>query len=221
MARSPTKLHPQVRDEIIQLAHSGATIAMIANELPISYESVRRVLAEEGITTARETALARETGNDDGIRIRAVPVARAKEIARDYTAGMPIPDLLEKHGISAPTMYKILRVFEIPNRTELAAQARVSAFNDAIGMYYNGAKLWEITRATGISSASLIAELHKRGFELRGRKQHRPQYTLAHTIDQIKLDLDDEQIQLRLDAIIRDELQNNAHAEAVIHGDDA
>lgn len=40
---------------------------------------------------------------------RPAPAARAAALQRDHRAGMPVPQLLERHGVSRATLYRYLR----------------------------------------------------------------------------------------------------------------
>ena len=40
---------------------------------------------------------------------RQAPQARAAAVQRDYQAGVPVPQLIERHGVSRATLYRYLR----------------------------------------------------------------------------------------------------------------
>lgn len=139
----------KIRD-ILDMWDKGLTASQIADELEISATTVRTEVKRSGRNVHKPKNHPNEA-----------------EIVSRYANGAPIPELLQKYGVSYPQLYNMLARNDVPIRRAAQAQGRVKMMETAIEMYEKGVAIWKISQETGVAQPTLHAELHKRGIPLR------------------------------------------------------
>jgi transposase-like protein len=160
--RTPEEI-AELQEEATEMVKGGLSVAESASELGISETYLYQLLNRAGVKLPGWTGQ-RVTVLDliaDEVKEELVKVWLAKE--------MPVSVLLSRYGISYNTLYRILREqgVDVQAEVQVAEDMRAARMEQAIQMYLDGAKLWQIKAETGIHQPVLHAELHERGIELR------------------------------------------------------
>lgn len=148
----------EVKDEIIALATAKISPYAISRELDMSVQTVYRILKEAGVKPLTGRAI---SGLDN------VGLGRLLE---RYLSGDPVEEIRREASVSLATFYQLLDDAGVPRRHEQYLAERKTALDDAVTMYQQGKRLWQIHKATGVSSSTLTNELHARGLPTRRGK---------------------------------------------------
>lgn len=90
----------QVREDLVNLYHSGATGPAIAEQLGISESTVYRVLRKAGVAGGQER---------QKTALRRISDSQVSEAARRYVDGETAPALAAEYGVTTTTLTKYLR----------------------------------------------------------------------------------------------------------------
>lgn len=149
------KTSPEIRQEIVAFRRVNNSAYEIARELGISVQTVYRVLREEGV----QPLTGRVTSHLSNVEIG--------NLIERYLKHENVDAIRRDANISLVTLYQILDDAGVPRRHEQISEERRQALDDAVSMYQDDRLIWEIIEATGVSTSTLTAELHKRKIPLR------------------------------------------------------
>jgi transposase-like protein len=156
----------EIQQEGVYMVQEGLSVAEAAAELGISETYLYQLLNRAGVELpgwrGNKTILSLIS---DEVKEELVAVWLAKEA--------PMSVLLNKYGLSYNMLYRILREqgVDVGGEIQAASDMRQERMEQAIKMYEEGAKLWQIKAETGVHQPVLHRELHMRGTELRRKRK--------------------------------------------------
>lgn len=142
-------------NELEQMVEAGMSVSAIAEELDKSTGTIRKMLADLKLDA----------------HSRAEPAFNVPRILEQYADEVSVAQIIsENPGLTYTKFYGILADQGVPTRRVLQQDARKRQLDEAVELYIQGLKIFDIIRETGVNQPTLHAELHARNVPLRNRR---------------------------------------------------
>lgn len=139
-------------DELTSMVEAGMTVPQIAEELGKSVGTIKKMLADAGLEA----------------HSRAKPAFNISRILEQYGSGVSVAQIIsEQPGLTYTKFYGILSNEGVPTRKVEQEHSRARQLDEAVELYIQGLKIFDIVQETGVAQPTLHAELHARGVPLR------------------------------------------------------
>lgn len=120
----PVGMGDGVEDKIVSLHEGGRKMTEIAEELGLTAYTVRKVLVGRGLDT-KMVQVEKPSGTKSD-RLREAVLA-------DHKAGMDVKSLSERHGLSIPTVRKLVGVESKGSKSDRVRDDVLAAHNEGLG----------------------------------------------------------------------------------------
>lgn len=124
VTETPVGMGDGVEDKVVSLHEGGRKMTEIAEELGLTAYTVRKVLVEHGLDT-KMVHVEKPSGTKSD-RLREAVLA-------DHKAGMDVKSLAERHGLSIPTVRKLVGVEPKVSKSERVRDDVLAAHEDGLG----------------------------------------------------------------------------------------
>lgn len=121
---TPVGMGDGVEDKVVCLHEGGRKMTEIAEELGLTAYTVRKVLVGRGLDT-KMVHVEKPSGTKSD-RLREAVLA-------DHNAGMDVKSLAERHGLSIPTVRKMVRVESKGSKSDRVRDDVLAAHNEGLG----------------------------------------------------------------------------------------
>lgn len=124
VTETPVGMGAGVEDKVVSLHEGGRKMTEIAEEIGLTAYTVRKVLVEHGLDT-KMVHVEKPSGTKSD-RLREAVLA-------DHKAGMDVKSLAGRHGLSVPTVRKLVGVEPKVSKSERVRDDVLAAHNDGLG----------------------------------------------------------------------------------------
>lgn len=153
----PPKIPPSDHSLIVQqYLNRTVTVADIAQRYACSLTIVYKILEKQGIERRKDSN-------------RRLSDADESELLRLYRDGHPVPDLLDRFGITMPGFFKLRHRHGVPARERVPTPRKLSAQTerDIAAAYEAGDSLSQLSAVHGVCIGTIRSALGRQGIKCR------------------------------------------------------
>lgn len=155
-----------IKGDVLELLKITQDTNEIADQLGLSVEVIDQIVSKinADLASTSDTPTTQTPRTPTNLNENQV-----NQIISAYLSGAKVSTIVNAHQTSVSSVYRVLTSHGIPLRRQVqdAYIQSNTKLDEAMDMYYQGAKLWQIQAKTGIHQPTLHLAIHLAGLSTR------------------------------------------------------